>query len=258
MINEQVPLAYAKRKHFECDLFSVIDGRHSIVRRHGNCENPVELVSWGSREYDLPGPNDLITQVTTVRCRKCKGCRRYRTAQVVAACEDMANRASRTKFVTLTVDDRWKQKSEDFFVLEMQRYIKRVRALGPKFMYAWVVEYQQRGAPHAHILIFELDNPVSNSMLKGRYLKGTGRWKPRWPWGFMDVKVAENATNASWYLIKYLLKDPATRFRRSIGHKKRIPPQGGVLLKNTKRTMTTPLSRTANTTDSHQLSLSIL
>lgn len=227
MLNEQIPLAYAKSKHFECDLFQIIDGRHTRVERHGNCDTPIELISWGSREIDLPG-NDLYEQVTTVRCRKCAGCRRYRVAQVVNVCGEMASLASRTKFVTLTVDDRWYEKSEDFFVAEMQRYIKRVRAVAHPFVYAWVVEYQQRGAPHAHIIMFEGQNgPVLNKHIKGRYLKKNGCWKPRWSWGHLHTKIAKNTSHAAWYLIKYLRKDPATRFRRSVGRQPRNSPQGG-------------------------------
>lgn len=224
MLNGNIPFAYAKSKHFECDLFEIIDGRHSRRERHGNCDTPIELVSWGSREADLPG-HDLYEQVTTVRCRKCEGCRRYRVAKVVNVCGKLADQASRTKFVTLTVDDRWNEKSDAFFVAEMQRYLKRVRAVAPPFKYAWVKERQRRGAPHAHIMIFEGQDPVLNYHLRGRHLKGNGLWKPRWTWGFMHIEIADTASNAAWYLIKYLGKDPGARIRRSVDRQQRKSPQ---------------------------------
>jgi len=223
MLNQRIPYAYAKSRHFvESDLFKYIDGRHSLNERHGNCENPVKLIAWGSREQDLPGRNDLFEQVTTVRCRKCGGCMRYRVAQVVSVCSEMANLAARTKFVTLTVGPGWRNKSDDFLVAEMQRYIKKVRAVAPPFVYAWVVEYgAKRGRIHAHIMFFEGPAPVTNTHLRGRYLKKNGLWKKRWKWGTIHIKIAKSTSHAAWYLVKYIRKDPATRFRRSVGRQPR-------------------------------------
>jgi len=226
VLNEQIPIPYATNNRKLSLVREIFDGRTIVSSWHGNCEHPHEVVLWGSKDKDVPG-HDLHERVTTVRCRKCDGCRRYRVAQIVSVCGEMARLASRTKFVTLTVDQRWNEKSEDFFVAEMQRYIKRVRAVSNPFLYAWVVEYQQRGAPHAHILIFEGNaGPVTNSHIKGKYLKGSGCWKARWTWGFLDTKIVDNTSSAAWYLIKYLRKDPRSRFRRSVGRQPRKSPQG--------------------------------
>lgn len=219
MLHEKILKAYAPNNRRMSFVREIISGRTSYKSWHGNCVNPLEIVVWGTRQKDMAG-NDLHQQVTTVRCRKCDGCRRHRVAQIVSRCGEMACRASRTKFVTLTVDDRFKEQnhSTDFFVCEMQRYIKRVRAVAPPFVYAWVVEFQPCGAPHAHIIVFEGHNgEVTNAHIKGRTIKSTNCWKARWPWGFLHTKIANNNSKAAWYLVKYITKDPATRFRRSIG-----------------------------------------
>jgi len=227
VLDEQIPIPYATNNRKLSLVREIYDGRTKVNSWHGNCEHPYEVRIWGSQGEDAPG-HDLHEQVLTVRCRKCDGCRKYRVAQIVNACDEMARLASRTKFVTLTVDDRWHEKSDDFFVAEMQRYIKRVRAVSNPFVYAWVVEYQPiSGRIHAHIIVFEgQDGPVTNTHLKGRYLKGTGCWKARWPWGYSDAKIAGSTSKAAWYLIKYLRKDPETRFRRSVGRQPRTPRRG--------------------------------
>lgn len=182
----------------------------------GACESPIILYDWASKEAGMTGESDFYQIANAYVCRQCKWCLEARQWHLALRMGEFASLSWRMKFVTLTVT-AW-TKSDNDFVQAVQRYIKRVRAQNHAFYVAWVVERQKRGAPHAHLIFFEVGYPLTNQALLGGYKKdrnGRKVWQSRWPHGFSDSGICKNFEDAVRYLAKYLTKDAATRLRMS-------------------------------------------
>ena len=97
------------------------------------------------------------------------------------------------KFVTLTyaenIEDR-KQTNNDFM-----KFIKRLRSKYEKFQYIAVIEKQERGSIHYHVVFYGLPYIPKEELQK------------IWGFGFVKINKIEKFNNLGRYLIKYLMKD---------------------------------------------------
>ena len=184
-----------------------------------------------------------------VRCRKCDPCLRARrafwalagTAQHQAALD----KGLRSWFGTLTLTPAWQEELRqraisrdgenpaganpnwdapecnvafqlvrDELIRELQRYWKRLRKQGHRFIYFLVVEKHKSGLPHAHWLLHETAEPIRKSELQ-----------KQWPFGHSNCslvggrsKRSVSAKRAAWYVAKYLSKSSLARQIASTGY----------------------------------------
>ena len=103
----------------------------------------------------------------------------------------------------------------DEFLVEVQRYWKRLRKAGHVFKYFLVFERHKSGLPHAHFLLHEQGEKITKRALQGQ-----------WPFGFTNVSIvggrSKNAAapeRAAWYVAKYLSKSYQSRQVASLGYR---------------------------------------
>ena len=189
----------------------------------------------------------------SVRCRKCKACRRAKQNYWGFAAMNMTlqtqERGLRTWFGTLlwsqperdAMEERCREKARSnpsgpqadwnnpecdtrFAMLreeclkDVQRFWKRLRKAGHIFKYLVVFERHRAeyGAwPHAHFLLHEQEKPIRKRVLQGQ-----------WPHGFSNVSIvggkSKNAAapnRAAWYVVKYLSKSDQSRLVASAGYR---------------------------------------
>lgn len=207
----------------------------------GDCQSPVyrEINSRpDGRPYKQiivkPGSAHGLTLELTLRCKRCERCLRLRAALWRLRALREWKIAPRTWFGTLTLQPEVQHKflaqarareisqGVDFDALseveqfrcrhreisrEITKYLKRVRkeAAAP-LRYLLVAEAHKSGAPHYHILVYEVDDarPVRQKTLRDQWTLGFSRWK-----------LVEDE-KAATYVCKYLNKDARARVRASV------------------------------------------
>ena len=206
----------------------------------GTCAAPVEIDLTGSPDkvlVQLGIERDRRLFVTIkARCRKCKACLQHRARLWSARACDELRMARRSWFGTLTYAPgghvvrlaqarRWcaKYRQEDFDGLgeaerfrilvkqyqpDVTKFLKRVRRNSRSTLrYLLVAEAHKSGYPHFHLLVHELDTPVTKRVLEAA-----------WTDGFSQFRLVQNVLDAApaWYVCKYLTKSALTRVRASL------------------------------------------
>lgn len=181
----------------------------------------------------------------TTRCRKCEPCLKARAAlwriRMIAETEA----ATRTWFVTLTLDPgrqsqalmyahhrakargiNWAEMNdgERFAYVhrcispEITLFVKRVRKTsGANLRLCCVAERHKSGHPHYHALLHDVD---PEHKLRHRHIVEA------WRWGFSSAKLVEDndRAKASAYAAKYLTKSSLARVRASRGYGRHDDP----------------------------------
>lgn len=197
---------------------------------HGSCLDPVFVTERGAKRYSLKESGEALFFDHTYRCRKCENCLKFRSRQWAArACVETAM-AKRTWLVTLTLapESHWRLglatasrltksavseaslSSHDLFKerlveigKEVTLWLKRTRERAGPFRYLLVVEAHKSGLPHMHLLVHEVDDPVT-------YRDLTEHWRL----GFSHAKLVQD-TRGVRYVCKYLSKSALARVRAS-------------------------------------------
>lgn len=194
-----------------------------------NCENPV-MINMRSDTTDKPtGGRSAPREVSYyARCRKCPACAKANAKQWAIRAAAEMELAPRTWFVTLTfrAEIHWifERQAEklgktifDVEFLEVQKMFKRMRKAGHAFRYLLATEAHQSGLPHFHLFIHEnVNTPFTSRLLSGNQKEDL---KPSfWHHGNVHCRLVppDRAWARSWYLCKYLSKDPSARQRASI------------------------------------------
>lgn len=207
----------------------------------GDCTRPVEMHLFGAPDPVLHGlglePDRKVSQMITVRCRKCEQClahrRRLWTARGIHECRV----SSRTWFGTLTLhpdralqslcaarlrmEQRQSEPSDEnlfkervrFISPEITKFLKRVRKTA-RFRYLLVTEAHQSGVPHWHLLVHEQGNEISKRELERCWKYGFSHWR------LVDVFDPK----AAGYACKYLSKTLSTRVRGSDNYGSNMGP----------------------------------
>ena len=210
-------------------------GFHEVAY-HGDCSHPLRVPQNSPKRH----------VVFLTRCRKCGACRRAKRNYWGFAAQAVTRRTmeagNRTWFGTLTLDPEWQARllsrardkhpepqapwwadprcDERFkavrneFLVEVQKYWKRLRKHGARFRYMLVFEQHKSGLPHAHFLLHEENGPILKKSLRAQ-----------WPLGFFQASLvggrARNAAapdKAAWYAVKYLTKSAQARLVASRGY----------------------------------------
>lgn len=114
----------------------------------------------------------------------------------------LANFTGNTNFITLTFAENLtdvKEANKHF-----DRFMKRLRRkYGPDFKFTVVVEFQERGAVHYHMLA-----DLGLTWSTEEECKEMERWfaKELWTHGFVDLKDVQHVTNLGAYMSKYMTK----------------------------------------------------
>jgi len=98
------------------------------------------------------------------------------------------------KFVTLTFRDN--VTDLDYANNELKKFFKRLSYhLGVKVAYAYVIEFQKRGAIHYHVIMFNVPYIACNEL------------KDIWGHGYIKINRIDNVDNVGAYVVKYMSKD---------------------------------------------------
>ena len=65
------------------------------------------------------------------------------------------NKTERPQFVSLTYHNEWPEDPEDW-KKQLKKFCQRLKYRFPKFAAVWKLEFQKRGAPHFHLLVWGL------------------------------------------------------------------------------------------------------
>jgi len=107
-------------------------------------------------------------------------------------------------FITLTYPDAWPCDSREYKA-DLDAWRKRVLRCYPKAWWYWRLEYQQRAAPHFHLLVFGMDNPSTN-WLRGIWYKIVAGGDPaHWRYG-TKIDQLHSWKEAARYAAKYASK----------------------------------------------------
>lgn len=208
--------------------------RHQSLRWNvaGRCERPVTVL----RTVRNPAGTQSMLSELEVKCRKCQRCLAARAGHWRARARHELSMAvlngMRTWFATLTltphehfmVRSRCRQKAaksgtdfdrlsekEQFERLARQGgalvtlFLKRLRKnTGVGIRYLLVVEAHQSGLPHWHMLVHELDGPITKRQLEAE-----------WKHGFSQFRLVDDGPKAAYYVTKYIAKSALARVRAS-------------------------------------------
>ena len=103
-----------------------------------------------------------------------------------------ANACDLSKFITLTFAEN--MTDLDYCNYEFEKFIKKIKYRYDDFKYIVVVEFQQRGAVHYHMLC-NLPYVKSNDLTR------------IWGNGFIKINRIDRVTNLGAYVTKYMQKD---------------------------------------------------
>lgn len=110
-------------------------------------------------------------------------------------------------FCTLTYKDNMQELEKSR--KHLQYFFQKLHKDYKNLKYLWVMEYQDRGAIHFHILL-NINLPINH--INGRKSKDHKQIenefnKKYWNRGFIDLKVLEDNYQAAKYIATYLVKD---------------------------------------------------
>lgn len=186
------------------------------------------------RELEAIGPNQFFRLSIWTPCRKCSHCLKRRGQAWYFKAKDEIAAAPRTWFGTLTFapdklylveaqarHELYKRRIPSADITparlfaqlakvtgrEVTKFLKRVRKnSSAKIRYLVVIEKHKSGAPHFHILVHEVDEPVRYRVLSAA-----------WQSGFSQFNLVDGAKAAA-YVSKYLSKSMLARVRASHGY----------------------------------------
>lgn len=103
-----------------------------------------------------------------------------------------------SKFLTLT----YAENMQDYkvFIEDWRRFVQNLRRKGIKLQYVYVLEYQERGAIHAHVVIF------NDEMLPLEAITNA------WGRGFVKLNRIKDVKNLGAYVCKYLTKETLAEY----------------------------------------------
>ncbi len=107
-------------------------------------------------------------------------------------------------FITLTYPRNWRHDAPSW-KLDLEAWARRVAARDPSAYVYWRLEFQERGAPHFHLLLFGLDR-VDSAWLHGVWygiIGSTDRY--HWRYG-TDVRPIREWKQVARYVSKYTAK----------------------------------------------------
>jgi hypothetical protein len=119
------------------------------------------------------------------------------------------NKIQQALFCTLTYGQRWP--SEAIAYKHLKAFVRRVRARFPHAGIVWRKEYQQRGAIHFHLIIFNVGFIDKNAVARAwadiigdEYCDSSSGDGPRPP--FTRIERLQNKKKAMLYCAKYVAK----------------------------------------------------
>lgn len=115
----------------------------------------------------------------------------------------LANFGSKSKFLTLTFEEN--MTDLDKANKEFKRFIRNIKRNLGDFKYIAVIEFQNRGAIHYHVLL-DIEVYIPHEKLE--------KW---WGNGFIRINSIDHVDNIGAYVIKYMTKEDADE--RLIGKK---------------------------------------
>ena len=130
---------------------------------------------------------------------------RKRLIELVASC----GKIEKAVFLTLTYGQNWPSNTEAKRHIKV--FLQRVERLFPKSSGIWRMEFQDRGAPHFHILFFNLLWWEKREVAKA-WLEVIGDDFGDWSHGalkppFTRIELVNNAKQAMIYISKYIAKE---------------------------------------------------
>lgn len=115
-----------------------------------------------------------------------------------------ANKNKYSKFLTLTYKDNMQDK--EIFYKDFQIFITALKRKGHKLNYLYVLEYQERGAIHCHIILF------NNEYIPWQTIKDC------WKKGSIDIHRIRDIKNLGAYVCKYLTKETIAEYNSKSYH----------------------------------------
>lgn len=115
-----------------------------------------------------------------------------------------ANINKYSKFVTFTYAEN--QKDIKTFFYDWKQFAKRMKRKGYELKYLYVLEYQQRGAIHAHCVIFN-EEYIPIEVIQSA-----------WGKGHVDINSIRSVKNMGAYVCKYLTKETMAEYNSKSYH----------------------------------------
>lgn len=103
-----------------------------------------------------------------------------------------------SKFLTLTYADNMQDREQ--FQKDWQEFTRRMSRWGYTLKYLYVLEYQERGAIHAHVVVF------NQEFIDIRVIENA------WGHGFVKINCIADIHNLGAYVCKYLTKDTLSEY----------------------------------------------
>ncbi len=164
-----------------------------------------------SIDYKLKSKSEVLVVNHRCKARTCPRCGRVRgweTRQVLL--EKARDGAFQSPYLlTLTVDPKGFDSPEAAHdAVTSGSYIPRLLRLFNIRVWVWVLEFQQNGWPHWHILV---DLAERGRLSRGDLRRMWYLWRDKWGLGGLDVQERKRfgtAQHAVMYVTKYLTKPP--------------------------------------------------
>lgn len=115
-----------------------------------------------------------------------------------------SNLSKYSKFLTLTYAEN--MQDLDKFYFDWRMFVQSMSRKGYTLKYLYVLEYQERGSIHAHVLLFN-DEYVPWQTIK-----------ESWSHGIIDIHKIRDIGNLGAYVCKYLTKDTLAEYNSKSYH----------------------------------------
>lgn len=115
-----------------------------------------------------------------------------------------SNISQYSKFLTLTYAEN--MQDLDKFYFDWKMFVKSMSRKGYCLKYLYVLEYQERGSIHAHVLIF------NDEFIPWQAIKDS------WTHGVIDIHKIRDIGNLGAYVCKYLTKDTLAEYNSKSYH----------------------------------------
>lgn len=83
------------------------------------------------------------------------------------------NKSERPQFVTLTYPSEWPENPEEWKE-QLRKFLQRMKYRFPKFAAFWKMEFQKRGAPHFHMLVWGLPKAGMKEFIAWHWFRVVG------------------------------------------------------------------------------------
>lgn len=115
-----------------------------------------------------------------------------------------ANMGKYSKFLTLTYAENMQDLQT--FYHDWKMFVQRMKRKGFTLQYLYVLEYQERGAIHAHVIIFN-DEYIPIEAIESA-----------WGNGFVKINAIKEIRNLGAYVCKYLTKETLSEYNSKSYH----------------------------------------